>query len=141
LEALLTAENTMAWGIEDKLEGEIEPGKRVFASSVGSVILAIMTLGIVFTLDSAITAVGLANENCVRVSAIVISVGGMLVFAETMRRFIEEHPTMKTLALAFLILIGVVLTLEGLEPHVQKGDIYFAMAFPLAVEMVNLGVR
>ena len=84
---------------------------------------------------------GMANEISVMIAAVVVSVGVMLVFAETISRFIEEHPTMKILALAFLILIGTVLILEGLGKHVEKGYIYFAMAFALGVELVNVAVR
>jgi predicted tellurium resistance membrane protein TerC len=129
------------WEIHDKLEGEIEAGHRTVQSSMGSVIMQIMALDIVFSLDSVITAVGMANEISVMIAAVVISVAVMLVFAETISRFIEDHPTMKMLALAFLILVGVVLILEGVGQHVEKGYIYFAMAFALAVEVVNLGVR
>jgi predicted tellurium resistance membrane protein TerC len=85
------AEITIAWGIDDTLEAETERGKRVFASLVGSVILQAMALGIVFSLDSAITSVGMASELSVRLTAIGFAVGGMLFFAETMSRFVEEH--------------------------------------------------
>jgi hypothetical protein len=91
LEALFMAEITIAWGIDDTLEAETERGKRVFASLVGSVILQAMALGIVFSLDSAITSVGMASELSVRLTAIGFAVGGMLFFAETMSRFVEEH--------------------------------------------------
>lgn len=85
------AEMTIAWGIDEKLEAETERGKRVFASLVGSMILQVVALGIAFSLDSAITSVGMASELSVRLTAIGLSVGGMLFFAETMCRFIEEH--------------------------------------------------
>ncbi len=129
------------WEIHGTLEGEAVTSGTVAAASMGSVILQIMLLDIVFSLDSVITAVGMANEIAVMIAAVVISVGVMLVFAETISRFIEDHLTMKMLALSFLILIGVVLMLEGLGKHVEKGYIYFAMAFALTVELVNLGVR
>ena len=83
----------------------------------------------------------MANEISVMIAAVVVSVVVMLVFAETISRFIEEHPTMKILALAFLILIGTMLMLEGLGKHVEKGYIYFALAFALGVELVNVAVR
>ena len=108
---------------------------------MASVIVQIMLLDMVFSLDSVITAVGMANDLTIMITAVVLSVGVMLVFAESVSRFIEDHPTMKMLALSFLILIGVMLMLEGLGKHVEKGYIYFAMAFSLAVEVVNLAVR
>ena len=129
------------WEIHDKLEGEIDDQGRAVAASMGGVIIQIMMLDIVFSLDSVITAVGMANEITVMIVAVVIAVGVMLVFAEAISRFIEKHPTMKMLALSFLILIGVMLMLEGLGKHVDKGYIYFAMAFAMMVEMVNLAVR
>ena len=129
------------WEIHDKLEGSEEVYGGGKAVSMSAVILQIMLLDIVFSLDSVITAVGMANEISVMIAAVVISVGVMLVFAETISRFIEEHPTMKILALAFLILIGTMLMLEGLGKHVEKGYIYFAMAFALGVELVNVAVR
>jgi len=129
------------WEIHDKLEGEVEIGGGMAAASLASVIVQIMLLDMVFSLDSVITAVGMADDLTIMITAVVLSVGVMLVFAETVSRFIEDHPTMKMLALSFLILIGVVLMLEGLGKHVEKGYIYFAMAFSLAVEVVNLAVR
>ena len=127
--------------IHEKLEGEVESGGKASAASMRNVIIQIMLLDIVFSLDSVITAVGMANEIAVMITAVVISVGVMLVFAERISAFIQQHPTMKMLALSFLILIGVVLMLEGLGKHVEKGYIYFAMAYALGVEFVNLGVR
>lgn len=129
------------WEIHDKLEGEMELGVPPVAVSMSSVIFQIMLLDIVFSLDSVITAVGMANEIAVMITAVVLSVAVMLVFAERISRFIEDHPTMKILALSFLILIGTVLMLEGLGKHVEKGYIYFAMAFALGVEIVNVAVR
>ncbi|MFK7899006.1 MAG: TerC family protein [Myxococcota bacterium] len=129
------------WEIHDKLEGDEAIGTPAGAASFGAVIAQIMLLDIVFSLDSVITAVGMAKSIAVMITAVVIAVGVMLVFAESVSRFIEEHPTMKMLALAFLILIGVMLVLEGLGQHVDKGYIYFAMAFSLSVEMVNMAVR
>jgi predicted tellurium resistance membrane protein TerC len=129
------------WEIHDKLEGDESHGEVGQVATMGSVILQIMVLDMVFSLDSVITAVGMAKEIVVMIAAVVISIAVMLAFAESISRFIEEHPTMKMLALSFLILIGVVLMVEGLGQHVQKGYIYFAMAFSLAVELVNLAVR
>ena len=129
------------WEIHDKLEGEMELGVPLATVSMASVVAQIMVLDMVFSLDSVITAVGMANELAVMIAAVVISVGVMLVFAEKISRFIEGHPTMKILALSFLILIGVVLMLEGLGKHVEKGYIYFAMAFALAIELINMRLR
>lgn len=129
------------WEIHDKLEGDEHVGGSVAAVSFGAVIFQIMLLDIVFSLDSVITAVGMAKEIAVMIAAVVASVGVMLVFAETISRFIEEHPTMKMLALSFLILIGVMLILEGMGRHVDKGYIYFAMAFSVAVELINMSLR
>ena len=124
-----------------KLEGEEQSGGAVAAVSMGAVIFQIMILDIVFSLDSVITAVGMAKEMSVMITAVVISVGVMLAFAGRISRFIEQHPTMKMLALSFLILIGVMLIAEGAGQHVEKGYIYFAMAFSLAVEMMNMTLR
>lgn len=130
------------WEIHDKLEGdESHAGSAKVVASMGSVILQIMLLDVVFSLDSVITAVGMADEIAVMIAAVMIAVGVMLVFAEPISRFIEAHPTMKMLALSFLILIGVVLMLEGFGKHVEKGYIYFAMAFSLGVELINIRVR
>ena len=128
--------------IHDKLEGAEAHGEGgAPVVSFGAVIFQIMLLDIVFSLDSVITAVGMADEIAVMIAAVVISVGVMLAFAERISSFIEDHPTMKILALSFLILIGTVLMLEGLGKHVDKGYIYFAMAFALGVELVNVRLR
>jgi len=127
--------------IHDKLEGDEESVQAGRVASMGSVVLQIMILDMVFSLDSVITAVGMVRDIEVMVTAVVISVGVMLVFAEKVSHFIEGHPTMKMLALSFLILIGVVLLLEGLGHHIEKGYIYFAMAFSLTVELINMRVR
>ena len=110
-------------------------------SSFKSVIVQILLLDIVFSLDSVITAVGMARAIWVMITAVVISVGVMLVFSGKISSFIEQRPTLKVLALAFLILIGVNLVIDGCGGHVPKGYVYFAMAFSLAVEIVNLKVR
>jgi predicted tellurium resistance membrane protein TerC len=95
----------------------------------------------VFSLDSIITAVGMVDELAVMVAAVVISVGLMMLFAGAIGRFVSAHPTIKMLALSFLVVIGVVLIAEGFEHHVPKGYVYFAMAFSVTVEMLNLRVR
>ena len=103
--------------------------------------MQILLLDIVFSLDSVITAVGMANEIAVMVAAVVIAVGFMLVFADAISGFVERHPTVKMLALSFLLLIGFALVAEGFDQHIPKGYIYFAMAFSLGVEMLNLRLR
>lgn len=105
------------------------------------VIAQILLIDLVFSLDSVITAVGMARAIPVMVAAVIIAVGVMLVFAEVVSGFIERHPTVKMLALAFLLLIGVVLVADGLGRHIEKGYIYFAMAFSLGVELLNLAAR
>ena len=127
--------------IHDKIEGagaERKVGKQV---SMRSVLLQIAVLDIVFSLDSVITAVGMAKDIWVMVVAVILSVGVMLVFADAVSAFVERHATVKMLALSFLILIGVMLVAEGLGTHINKGYIYFAMTFALAVEFLNLQVR
>jgi predicted tellurium resistance membrane protein TerC len=127
--------------IHDKLEGGHHEGKDVTAVSFGAVIVQIMLLDLVFSLDSVITAVGMAESIAVMVAAVVIAVAVMMIFAGRVSGFIERHPTMKMLALAFLLLIGVMLITEGCKQHVNKGYIYFAMAFSLAVELLNMRLR
>jgi predicted tellurium resistance membrane protein TerC len=129
------------WEIHDKLEGvEGHTAARV-APSLASVLLQIALLDVVFSLDSVITAVGMVNQIPVMVTAIVIAVLIMMLFAEPVSAFVEGHPTIKMLALSFLLLIGMVLVAEGLHQHISKGYIYFAMAFSLGVEMLNLRLR
>jgi predicted tellurium resistance membrane protein TerC len=108
--------------------------------SFGGVLLQIMVLDIVFSLDSVITAVGMAQHVAIMVAAVVAAVGIMLIAAGGVSRFIEKNPTLKMLALSFLLLIGVVLVAEGFGKHIEKGYIYFAMAFSLGVELLNLRV-
>ena len=127
--------------IHDKLEGEEGHGSARVASSFVGIIIQILLLDIVFSLDSVITAVGMADDLAVMVLAVVIAVGVMLVSAGTISDFVERHPTVKMLALSFLLLIGVSLIGEGLDQHIPKGYIYFAMAFSVFVEMINLRVR
>jgi predicted tellurium resistance membrane protein TerC len=127
--------------IHDKLEGEEGHASTRVAASFGAVIVQILLLDIVFSLDSVITAVGMADDVLVMVLAVVIAVGVMLVSSGRISEFVERHPTVKMLALSFLLLIGVSLLAEGFEQHIPKGYIYFAMAFSVFVEMINLRVR
>jgi predicted tellurium resistance membrane protein TerC len=129
------------WEIHDKLEGPEASNATVVGVSLLGVTMQIMILDVVFSLDSVITAVGMAQEISVMITAVVLSIGVMLVFAESISRFIEEHPTLQMLALSFLILIGVMLIAESLGQHVDKRYIYFAMAFSIAVEVANMAVR
>lgn len=127
--------------IHEKFEGhDGQREVRQVASFLG-VMVQIAILDIVFSLDSVITAIGMAKERWVMILAIVLAVGVMLVAAEKVSAFVERHPTLKMLALSFLILIGVMLIAEGIGTHVEKGYIYFAMAFSLVVEFLNLKVR
>ena len=127
--------------IHDRLEGEEEHGRAAAAPSFVAVIVQIMLLDIVFSLDSVITAVGMADEVSIMVAAVVLAVGIMMFAAEPISGFVNRHPTVKVLALSFLLLIGVSLIGDGLGVHVPKGYIYFAMGFSVFVEMVNLRVR
>jgi predicted tellurium resistance membrane protein TerC len=127
--------------IHEKLEGEEGHASGRVAASFAGVIVQILLLDIVFSLDSVITAVGMAEDLMVMMLAVVIAVGIMLAMAGTISTFVERHPTVKMLALSFLLLIGVSLIGEGLDQHIPKGYIYFAMAFSVFVEMVNLRVR
>jgi predicted tellurium resistance membrane protein TerC len=127
--------------IHDKLEGEEGHGSAKAAASFVGIIIQILLLDIVFSLDSVITAVGMAEDLAVMVLAVVIAVGVMLISAGAISDFVERHPTVKMLALSFLLLIGVSLIGEGLDQHIPKGYIYFAMGFSIFVEMINLRVR
>jgi len=127
--------------IHEALEGPEEHGEARAAVSFISVIVQIMILDIVFSLDSVITAVGLADDLPVMVAAVVIAVGVMMVGAAPISAFVDQHPTVKMLALSFLILIGMSLVAEGLHQHIPKGYIYTAMAFSVLVEMLNLRAR
>ena len=128
--------------IHDNLEGEegSEKSLRV-APSLVSVLIQIALLDIVFSLDSVITAVGMVEELGIMIAAVVVAIGFMMLFSGTISAFVGRHPTIKMLALSFLILIGVTLIAEGLNQHISKGYIYFAMAFSVGVEMLNLRVR
>jgi predicted tellurium resistance membrane protein TerC len=127
--------------IHDKLEGEEGHASSRVATSFASVIVQIMLLDIVFSLDSVITAVGMVDELWVMIAAVVIAVGIMMVSAEPISAFVHKHPTVKMLALSFLLLIGLSLLLEGFDQHIPKGYIYFAMGFSVFVEMINLRLR
>jgi predicted tellurium resistance membrane protein TerC len=128
--------------IHDKLEGGAAHGPTARKGpSLRAVITQILVLDIVFSLDSVITAVGMAQSFQVMIAAVVIAVGVMLAFAGRISAFIERHPTMKMLALSFLLLIGVMLLLEGAGKHVEKGYVYAAMAFSLFVETLNLAAH
>jgi predicted tellurium resistance membrane protein TerC len=127
--------------IHDKLEGEEGHSSARVAASFTSVIVQIMLLDIVFSLDSVITAVGMADDLGVMIAAVIIAVGVMMLSAGAISAFVDRHPTVKILALSFLILIGVSLTAESFGHHIPKGYIYFSMAFSVFVEMINLRVR
>jgi predicted tellurium resistance membrane protein TerC len=128
--------------VHEKLEGEdghATAGVKV--ASFNAAIVQILILDVVFSLDSVITAVGMANQLWIMITAVVIALGVMLVFAGAISDFVNRHPTLKMLALSFLILIGVTLVGEALGHHIPKGYIYFSMAFAFGVEMLNLRLR
>ncbi|HEV2107027.1 MAG TPA: TerC family protein [Thermomicrobiales bacterium] len=129
--------------VHEKLEGKEEDGAGGGrkAASFASVIVQILLLDIVFSLDSVITAVGMADEVSIMIAAVVIAIGVMLVSAAAISDFVNKHPTVKMLALSFLLLIGMSLVAEGWDQHIPKGYIYFAMGFSVLVEMLNLRVR
>jgi predicted tellurium resistance membrane protein TerC len=127
--------------IHYSLEGIGEKDTAVLGSSLGMALVQISLLDIVFSLDSVITAVGLVEEVAVMAIAIILAVVVMMIAAKSIANFIDENPTIKMLALSFLILVGVTLMVEGFDVHVPKGYIYFAMAFSVAVEMLNIRVR
>ncbi len=127
--------------IHDKLEGEEGRGPARVAASFAGVIGQIVLLDIVFSVDSVITAVGMARQLAVMVTAVVLAVAVMMWSATPISDFVHRHPTVKMLALSFLLLIGVSLLAEGLDQHISKGYIYFAMAFSVFVEMLNLKLR
>jgi len=127
--------------IHDKLEGEEHAKASKAVKSLASVIVQIMLLDIVFSLDSVITAVGMAKELMIMVLAVIIAVIVMMISSKSISDFVEKHPTVKMLALSFLLLIGFSLVAEGLGQHIPKGYIYFAMAFSVFVEMLNLKMK
>ncbi|MFQ5857004.1 MAG: TerC family protein [Anaerolineae bacterium] len=127
--------------IHDKLEGTEGHASSRVAPSFASVIIQILLLDVVFSLDSVITAVGMVREVGVMIAAVMIAVVIMILSAEAISSFVNRHPTIKMLALSFLLLIGATLIMEGLHQHVPKGYIYFAMGFSVFVEMLNLRLR
>ena len=127
--------------IHGSLEGDDGERSARAAPSFAGVLIQIMLLDIVFSLDSVITAVGMVDEVGVMIAAVVVAVGFMMAFSRPLSTFVSRHPTIKMLALSFLILIGFALIAEGLDRHIPKGYIYFAMAFSLGVELLNLRAR
>ena len=127
--------------IHHNLEGDEGEEEVKVHATMGSVLFQVMLLDIVFSLDSVITAVGMADHVQVMVIAIILAVVFMMVFAKPIGEFVEQHPTVKMLALSFLLLVGMALVADGLEFHIPKGYIYFAMGFSVFVEMLNLRLR
>ena len=127
--------------IHQSLEGEEAHTSNAVKATFSAVIVQIMIVDMVFSLDSIITAVGMVDELAVMIAAVVVSVGLMMLFASAIGRFVSDHPTIKMLALAFLVVVGVVLVAEGFGHKVPKGYVYFAMAFSLGVEMLNIWNR
>jgi len=127
--------------VHQSLEGGHEQKSSAVKATFAGVILQIMVIDLVFSLDSIITAVGMVDDVRVMIAAVIVSVFLMMLFAGPIGRFVSNHPTIKMLALAFLVVVGVVLVAEGFGHHVPKGYVYFAMAFSLAVEMLNIRLR
>ncbi len=127
--------------IHQSMEGEEGHESSAVKATFTAVILQIMVVDMVFSLDSIITAVGMVDQVEVMIAAVILSVGLMMLFAGTIGRFVSDHPTIKMLALSFLVVVGVVLIAEGFDQHVPKGYVYFAMAFSLGVEMLNIRLR
>lgn len=127
--------------IHDKLEGEEGHGSKKVKAKFASVIFQIILLDIVFSLDSVITAVGMTDKLSIMVTAVIIAVAAMMLLAGQINGFVHRHPTIKMLALSFLLLIGVMLIAEGFGQHISKGYVYFAMAFSVFVEILNIRMR
>ncbi len=127
--------------IHDSLEGEEGATSGAVKATLAAVIVQIMIVDLVFSLDSIITAVGMVDDVRVMIAAVIVSVALMMLFARPIGVFVSAHPTVKMLALSFLVVVGVVLIAEGFDNHVPKGYIYFAMAFSLGVEMLNIRLR
>ena len=127
--------------VHHSLEGEHEQKSSAAKATLASVMLQIVLVDMVFSLDSIITAVGLVDDVRIMIAAVIASVLLMMLFAGPIGRFVSNHPTIKMLALAFLVVVGVVLVAEGFDHHVPKGYVYFAMAFSVAVEMLNIRMR
>ncbi|NBT68685.1 MAG: TerC family protein [Betaproteobacteria bacterium] len=135
----------LIWKSTTEIHQSIEGNKHEHSSSTkntfASVILQIMVIDLVFSLDSIITAVGMVDQVEIMIAAVIVSVGLMMVFARAIGEFVSNHPSIKMLALSFLVVVGIVLIAEGFEHHVPKGYIYFAMAFSVCVEMLNIKFR
>jgi predicted tellurium resistance membrane protein TerC len=127
--------------IHHLVEGTEDDGQKSAASTFGANIFQIILIDIVFSLDSIITAVGMVDDVEIMIAAVVVSVGLMMLFAAAIGNFVSDHPTIKTLALSFLLVVGVALIADGFDTHVPKGYIYFAMAFSVIVEMLNIRLR
>jgi len=127
--------------IHGNLEGEEGEASARVTPTLGAVLIQIMLLDVVFSLDSVITAVGMVDEIGVMIAAVVLAVGFMFIFSRSIGDFVERHPTVKMLALSFLLMIGVALIADGLDRHIPKGYIYFAMAFSVGVELLNLRAK
>ncbi len=130
--------------IHDKLEGPPPEEKRMLrnvAHSLSAILIQILLLDLVFSIDSVITAVGMAEHVEIMIAAVVVAILVMMIAANAVSGFVQRHPTVKMLALAFLLLIGVMLTAEGFGKHIERGYIYFAMGFSLVVELMNMRVR
>jgi predicted tellurium resistance membrane protein TerC len=127
--------------IHQSLEGQEGHASGAVKATFTAVILQIMIVDLVFSLDSIITAVGMVDELAVMIAAVIVSVALMMVFAGAIGRFVSAHPSIKMLALSFLVVVGVVLLAEGFDHHVPKGYVYFAMAFSVGVEMLNIRMR
>ncbi|MDP9990345.1 putative tellurium resistance membrane protein TerC [Variovorax boronicumulans] len=127
--------------VHQSLEGAHEQKASVAKATFTSVMLQIIVIDLVFSLDSIITAVGMVDDVRIMIAAVVVSVLLMMVFATPIGRFVSAHPTIKMLALAFLVVVGVVLVAEGFDHHVPKGYVYFAMAFSVGVELLNIRMR
>jgi predicted tellurium resistance membrane protein TerC len=127
--------------IHQSLEGTEGHVSNAVKATFGAVILQIMVIDLVFSLDSIITAVGMVDDVRIMIAAVILSVALMMVFAAPIGHFVSAHPTIKMLALSFLVVVGVVLVAEGFGEHVPKGYVYFGMAFSLAVEMLNIRLR
>jgi predicted tellurium resistance membrane protein TerC len=136
----------LVWKSTTEIHGSLEgeeggPEGKAVKATFAAVILQIMVIDLVFSLDSIITAVGMVDDVRVMIAAVIASVALMMVFAGPIGRFVSAHPTIKVLALSFLVVVGVVLIAEGFDHHVPKGYVYFAMAFSLGVEMLNIRMR
>lgn len=127
--------------IHQLLEGESGHESKQVAPKLASIVIQIILIDIVFSFDSIITAVGMVDKVEVMIAAVIASVGLMMIFAERIGQFVSEHPSIKMLALSFLVVVGVVLIADGFDHHVPKGYVYFAMAFSVIVEMLNIRMR